>query len=170
MSSFDQVNGAAVLLALVSAIGMPGDQRRAAGALAALFALNWWHFIQSYSPRPLAAALWDIGLPLASNDLWALLDAVTAMVALVIAAMKRAWWGAAIFILSTSQVFCHGLYWDVGLLPRGIYYPALDKLFLAQVAVFIFAGGGGIVSRARRFLDSGRHVRRTGSSALFRAH
>lgn len=169
MTSFDHANGVAALAAVAFAFATPAYQRKGAVILAMIFALNWWHYVQSYAERPLVAPLWDRGVPLASNDLWSLFDALTAMAALVLAAVKRAWWAAVIFVLATTQVAFHALYWDLRWIAKPTYYPALDKLFLAQVAVFIFAGGGGIVAWIARRLDRVRHAGRAGAPTHYQA-
>lgn len=153
MTPYDLANGAAVVCAIVASACVPARSRPMTLALAAVFAVNWLDYVLSYSARPPVAILWDYGIYLRSNDVWAMLDASVAVVALLCWVNARAWWGAAIYSLALAQVILHGLYWDIQTLPRDIYYPALDKLFLAQVAVFILAGGGGLVDRIGRVLD-----------------
>ncbi len=166
MTSYDLANGAAAAGAIVCAFGLPEHQRRGGVGLAVLLGASWLHFVLSYSSRPPVALLWNLGIYVASNDVWALLDGLLAFfAALCWAHDRRAWWAAAIYALALTQVVMHGLYWDLRLLPKPAYYGGLDKLFLAQVAVFILTAGGGIVAGIGRIFDRRGHVRRARASA-----
>lgn len=82
-----------------------------------------------------------------SDDIWALLDAFTAVGAVFCAVLTSATWPWLIYIISLVQIICHALYWDMAYLPEAVYYNSLDWLFWGQIAVFLLAGGRSVKDR-----------------------
>lgn len=161
--TYDAANGIAVLLAFACAAHVRA--RQAAVVLWAVFALNWLHYVSSYSDHSLAALLWSHHVMVTNDALWKVADALTGVAALVVAATRDRSLGLSIYALSIAQLLLHGSFWEGGLIGQAVYYPALDTLFWAQVAAFILVGGGGIVARVGRFLDWCRDAGRSRASA-----
>lgn len=149
-------NGVAVAVAAVCAFGVPKHQVRAATGLMLVVAINWWFYIMSNEPQHPLAALWAAGINLRYDDAWALLDALTALLAAVAGWSSGARWMLVIYALGMAQVAMHVLFWTLQLLPEGPYYDGLNWLFWGILAAFIFAGGKGakdhIVSGLPRWL------------------
>lgn len=147
MTTYDIANGVAVLLAVNSASSLPKGQRGPALGLVSLFAANWLLYVTSWLPNPPASFFWSHGLMVRSDDIWALMDALTAVGAVACAVMTAAIWPWLIYVLSLVQIVCHVLYWDMAYLPEAVYYSSLDWLFWGQIAVFLLAGGRSVKDR-----------------------
>lgn len=147
MTTYDLANGAAVLVAIGCAVCMPGGQRGPTLGLVTLFALNWLFYVTSWLPNPPASLFWSHGLMVRSDDIWALMDALTAVGAVTCAVMTCAIWPWLIYVLSLVQIVCHVLFWDMAYLPEAVYYNSLDWLFWGQIAVFLLAGGRSVKDR-----------------------
>lgn len=162
MGAFDIANGAAVFTAVLCAVCMPRGQRGPATGLVALFALNWLHYVLSWSDMPPVSVLWGMGLMVRSDDVWCLLDALTAVGAVICAVMTCTLWPWLIYVIALVQIICHVLFWDMAQTTETLYYNSLDWLFWGQIAVFLLAGGKGVKDRVTRIGRSFR-LDRTGA-------
>lgn len=113
------------------AVCAPRGQRLAAFVVAVALNANWWICAWTYSASPPQAAL-----GISAVDLWCLLDLSVGVSALV--AGVRHWWGWALWFLAVGQECFHMGHF---LLENQTYTFWLDKLLLAQVAVFVLIGG-----------------------------
>lgn len=141
------IYGILALLMIAAAFGAPSEDRRRAVAVSVLLFANWVCFVLAwtdYKPKLVFAA---VGMPLTNIDMWALLDALAA--SCIIAVAYDRWWGLALWGMLVAQLAGHSLY-QGGLVAYAPYSAALDALFLAQVAVFLLLGGGGIVNLVAR--------------------
>jgi hypothetical protein len=147
-----------------AACAQPRDRQAATSVMNGL-SVTWALYLLAWTEVPPASLFWMIGIPLTSEHLWALTDAVLATV--VIAAAWHRWWGWVIFGALTVQQCFHAAY-DLG----GMTFPqlsiALDLSFLVQLACFFVIGGSGVVDRVARlarvrrgFLHSPRTALRT---------
>jgi hypothetical protein len=112
----------------------PRGQRLRAMLVAATLNLNWWLCAWTYSTYPPQTAL-----GLSATDLWCIFDMSLGVIA--VASGVRHWWGWALWFIAIAQECFH-----VGrfLFVDETYTFWLDKLLLAQVAVFFFIGGRGV--------------------------
>lgn len=112
----------------------PRGQRFGALTVAASLNANWWICAWSYSSSSPQAAL-----GITAIDLWCLLDLAVGVTALV--AGVRHWWGWALWFIAIGQECFHMGHF---LLENQMYTFWLDKLLLAQVAVFFLIGGRSV--------------------------
>lgn len=140
MSLFDYANGAIVVLCVVSAAFFPERDRSAALLSACLFAALWVMFEATYY-MPLTM-LWNVGVMLWPEDLWAMFDGIAGL--LILAIGFRTWWGWTLWATYIIQEIMHMMYRQLGIWDYPLYGNALDKVFLIQAAVFLLGGSGGV--------------------------
>lgn len=139
---------ALVAMAYGFALHAPPKHRRAATSVMTAIAGAWALYLLAWSPWPPASLLWSIGLPLQSEHLWSITDALLGAFVLVSGwrfdwSFRRFWWGWSIFTLLTLQQCFHTVR-DFGLIEWGVYDRALDVTFLAQLACIYALGGPGV--------------------------
>lgn len=128
--------------AVVFAVHAPRGERLAASILAGGLLANWLFVAWTYAALSPQAAIRGWGLPIHATDLWAMAD--LALGALAVRVGWHRWWGWAVFSLSMGHLCMHPAR---PLLGDALYTFWLDKILLAQVAVFILIGGRGIANR-----------------------
>lgn len=142
--------------ALAFATHAPKGDRLAASILASGLLANWLFGAWTYANLSPQAAFRDWGVPVRATDLWALAD--LALGALAVRVGWHRWWGWAVFFLCMAQLCMHPARPLIG---DTLYTFWLDKILLAQVAVFILIGGRGVANR----LSSGARLYRLGRTA-----
>lgn len=129
--------------AIVFACHASKDQRLASVTLAIGLLTNWllveWTYAGAASPQ---ATLRGWGMPASAVDLWAIFDLSLGVLAIVTG--RTRWWGWAIYGLCLAQVMTHVLRVHF---TDATYTFWLDKMLLAQVAVFVLLGGRGVSDR-----------------------
>lgn len=148
------------LAAVVFAVHAPVGQRLAAFALAAGIALNWCFVEWTYSASSPQAWLRAQGIPTSSVDLWTIADLCVGVLAIFTGRLR--WWGWAVYMLCMTQVFAHSFRAQMS---DENYTFWLDKMLLAQVAVFFLLGGKGVSDRLCSLLGLYR-LERTSPQAL----
>jgi hypothetical protein len=128
--------------AVTFATHAPKGERLAASILAAGLLANWLFVAWTYATSSPQAAIRSWGLPIHATDLWAIAD--LALGALAVRVGWHRWWGWAVFSLSMGHLCMHPARSLIG---DTLYTFWLDKILLAQVAVFILIGGRGIANR-----------------------
>jgi hypothetical protein len=127
---------------VVFAAHAPKGERLAASILAGGLLANWLFVAWTYAPMSPQAAIRSWGLPIHATDLWAVAD--LALGALAVRVGWHRWWGWAVFSLCMAHLCMHPARPLIG---DELYTFWLDKILLAQVAVFILIGGRGIANR-----------------------
>ena len=112
----------------------PHGQRLGAFFVSLAFNANWWLCAWTYSASPPQTYL-----GMSAVDLWCLFDLAVGVTALV--AGVRHWWGWALWFIAIAQECFHTGHF---LLENQTYTFWLDKLLLAQVAVFFLIGGRSV--------------------------
>jgi len=148
------------LAAVMFSIHAPVGQRLAAFVLAAGIALNWCFVEWTYSASSPQAWLRAQGIPTSAVDLWTIADLSVGVLAIFTGRLR--WWGWVVYMLCMTQVFAHSFR---GQLSDENYTFWLDKMLLAQVAVFFLLGGKGVSDRMCSLLGLHRLERST-SQAL----
>lgn len=146
--------------AVVFAAHAPVGQRLAAFVLAAGIVLNWCFVEWTYSASSPQAWLRAQGIPTSAVDLWTVADLYVGVLALVTGRLR--WWGWAVYMLCMTQIGAHSYRSQ---LSDENYTFWLDKMLLAQVAVFFLLGGKGVSDRMCSLLGLHRLERST-SQAL----
>jgi len=144
------------VLAIVFAAHAPKGDRTHAGLLAMCLTLNWLFVQWTYAAMSPQAMIRGAGLPIGTVDLWAIADLALGWVSVRIGWNR--WWGWAIFALCMAQLCFHPAR---PLLGDALYTFWLDKILLAQVAVFILIGGRRVANR----LSSSARLRWLGRTA-----
>jgi hypothetical protein len=147
-------NALLLLLALLFGWHAPAEQRRQLLLCWALISLDWLTYVMAWTPYSIHFGLKALGLPVRNEDIWCLVDALTAA-AIVGVAYERQWcW--ALWACLALQVVGHNLHELFGT-PFEPYTRFLDKLFWGQVGCFLLVGGPGVSDRVayyyRRFRD-----------------
>ncbi len=130
------------------ALHAPPKHRRAATSVMTAICAVWALYLLAWSPWPPASLFWQFGLPLESEHLWSITDAILAAFVLVNGyeadwSLRRFWWGWSIFVLLVGQQ-CFHIMRDFGIIESGVYDQALDLTFLAQLACIYALGGPGV--------------------------
>jgi len=134
----------------------PKGDRLAASILASGLLANWLLVEWTYSTLSPQAAIRAWGLSVTATDLWAIAD--LALGVLAVRTGWHRWWGWAVFLLCMAQLCFHPAR---PLLGDALYTFWLDKILLAQVAVFILIGGRRVANR----LSSSARLRWLGRTA-----
>lgn len=148
------------LAAVVFAVHAPVGQRLAAFVLAAGIVLDWCFVEWTYSASSPQAWLRAQGIPTSAVDLWTIADLSVGVLAIFTGRLR--WWGWSIYMLCMAQVFTHSFRTQ---LSDENYTFWLDKMLLAQVAVFFLLGGKGVSDRLCSLLGLYR-LERTSPQAL----
>lgn len=159
-----------VAVAYVFALHAPPKHRRAATSVMTAIAGAWALYLLAWSPWPPASLLWSIGLPLESEHLWSITDALLGAFVLVSGwrldwSFRRFWWGWSIFSLLAIQQCFHTVR-DFGLIEWGVYDRALDLTFLAQLACIYALGGPGVWLRITHLYGVCRDLLRAPGAAF----
>ena len=128
--------------AVVFAVHAPKGDRLAATTLACGLLGNWLFVAWTYAGASPQAWLRAQGLPFHAPDLWAIADLCLGVLAVRVGLHR--WWGWAVFSLCMLHLCMHPAR---PLLGDALYTFWLDKVLLAQIAVFILIGGRGIADR-----------------------
>lgn len=148
--------------AAVFAAHAPLGQRLSAIGLSLVLLANWFFVEWTYTAHPPQAWLRAQGVPSSAVDLWTVADMVLAFAALFFARLR--WWGWAIYILCMMQIGAHSFRSNM---TDENYTFWLDKMLLAQVAVFLLLGGKGVSDRLSNVFGFHR-LERNSSQALGR--
>lgn len=152
---FALLNGGLCVGAIVFASHVP-TERKAAVALACLMFLGWAFYVSAWTAASPAKALSAAGVPINSKDLWSIMDALFGLAAVGLAWMT--WWGRALWMTALTSTALH-LSYRFGGADFDAYSHALDKVLLAQIALFIFIGGRGVSDRIVSWTTSGGGLR-----------
>lgn len=131
-------------LAALCAFHAPRKDLAAARVCVGLIVADWLLYVMSWSSFSLHAGLVQLGLDIASRDLWSIMDAMVGA-GVILRAYDRPW-GRLLWVLLAAQVALHGLS-EVGVISIDSYFEWLDRLFWGQIAVFVTLGGGGVWQR-----------------------
>ncbi len=130
------------LAAVAFAAHAPAGDRLRAVLLALGLVLNWLFVAWTYAPVSPQSLIRSAGLPIATVDLWAIAD--LALGAWAVRVGWRHWWGWTVFAFCICHLCMHPMR---PLLGDALYTFWLDKILLAQVAVFILIGGRKVANR-----------------------
>lgn len=144
--SFALLNGGMCAVAIVFAAHAP-DHRSAAVTLAALMTLGWAFYVSAWTDASPAMALAALGLPVTNKDMWSVMDALFGFAAIALAFMT--WWGWALWATALTATAMH-LSYRYGAGDFDAYSHVLDKILLAQMAIFYVIGGRGVADRIAR--------------------
>lgn len=147
------------LVLCVAAIGFaahsPRYDRIGAVVASAMLLANWLICAATYAVYSPQSVARDIGIPMTGIDVWACADATLGGVVLTLS--RARWWGWVLWAIAMAQLALHGFNTHM---IDAVYLGALDKLLIAQVAIFIFLGSNGVVQRISGWRDSISRIRR----------
>lgn len=129
--------------------------RGGATALAGMMTLGWFVYVLAWTSFNPGDAFQAAGVPITNKDLWSIMDALFAAVALMLA--WSVWWGWALWASALVATFAHLLF-KAGAYDFEAYSRVLDNNLRAQIALFLLIGGRGVSDR----LLSIRLLRRLG--------
>lgn len=163
---WDDVLAAAALcaVALYCASRVQAADRRAALGSVLIVIANWAVCLLSWSmpligydlsPASAFNNIVNVSGLLQHQDIWAISDAIAAMLILYIAYPR--WWGFALWGLYTFQLIQHIIN-HIGLSVFSTYAFGMDLIFAAIIFVFILIGGKGMVDHVGRIVGN-MHVR-----------
>jgi len=146
--------------AVVFAAGFPRGQQTAALFASCALTANWvfcgWTY-EPVCPQTLLKAATGVFIP--SYIWWEPADFAVALVSFLLG--RRHWWGWAMLWLGMCQLVAHQAHeWGVSDAP---YLWWLDKLLLAQVAVFLLGGWKGVRDAVSSAVDHLSRLRGVGS-------
>lgn len=130
------------VLAIVFAAHAPKGDRTNAALLALCLTFNWLFIQWTYAAMSPQAVIRAAGLPIGTVDLWAIADLALGWASVRIGWNR--WWGWTMFALCIAHLCMHPARPLIG---DEIYTFWLDKILLAQVAVFILIGGRKVANR-----------------------
>lgn len=147
------------LVLCVAAIGFaahsPRYDRIGAVMASAMLLANWLICAATYAVYSPQSVARDIGIPMTGIDVWACADATLGGVVLTLS--RARWWGWVLWAIAMAQLALHGFNMHMS---DAVYLGALDKLLIAQVAIFIFLGSNGVVQRISSWRDRISRIRR----------
>lgn len=147
------------LVLCVAAIGFaahsPRYDRIGSVVASAMLLANWLICAATYAVYSPQSVARDIGIPMTGIDVWACADATLGGVVLTLS--RARWWGWVLWAIAMAQLALHGFNMHMS---DAVYLGALDKLLLAQVAIFIFLGSNGVVQRISGWRDRISRIRR----------
>ena len=147
------------LVLCVAAIGFathsPRYDRIGAVVASAMLLANWLICAATYAVYSPQSVARDIGIPMTGIGVWACADATLGGIVMTLS--RARWWGWALWAIAMAQVTLHGFNMHMS---DAVYLGALDKLLIAQVAIFIFLGSNGVVQRIGSWRDRFSRVRR----------
>ncbi len=157
-------------LGVVFAAHANSRERQAAIQVSAVLSAVWLGYAMPwiYEPASIAGALYRAGFHAIQHEhTWPALDAIGCMATLSIA--QRYWWGWAVWAAFIGMLCCHVAYnvlnWIGAPLEFENYTGGLDAAYIAQLAVLLFIGEGGVRNRVSRGLSRLRHAARPRLSA-----
>lgn len=165
------MSGAAVYLGLCVAAVLvaacaPVPARRRAVAAALVLLANWLFCEWTYAANaPQNLLYWRTGLYVEAFRWWAAADLVTALLGFLLG--RDHWWGVALLLIGMFQMVPHHAR-EIEAISKPLYLFTLDKLLLAQIALFFMIGGRGVGDGIVRFLG-GRADRARAAAAFSEA-
>jgi hypothetical protein len=147
------LNAGLLAIAVCAASYFPKDERGGAVMCAAILFPIWAVYTLSFSRQfniPLAVSPYA---DISSSDVWAFMDLVGGIVALLV---WRFWWAKALWATFLVETILHVVRWGWGAIDRQAYYHSLDSIFYAQIALFLVGGGRGVVEYITAGIDSCR--------------
>lgn len=133
--------------AVAFAAGFPAGERRAGLVMAIALLANWLFVGWTYEPTSPHLLARAYGFPSQARDFWAVSDALFG--GLVYAMgwseqdQKPYWWSTALWYFAIMQLGLHVARQFCGM-ESAVYLWGLDKLLLAEVAIFICVGANGV--------------------------